>query len=241
MLGLCLDWLSVGDSERGVAWHWLACGGLLALGASFRGLENALRFRGASFRVGLGVVGLCFGVWAGAAVAFGELSGVAFIGLCLVGTCESVLAKGLEQGGSDPMTLWMRALVAGAAYVGDAGLGVLNAAGVGLLLASYWCAGCSKVRTRDWWNGRALEAYLARPAYDVCVPVVSVIPSFGYRCMGLAILGFELLAPAVLLSRGLLWVWVVVGVGFHLANVLLFGLHRFFWTWIAGYPLLFGL
>lgn len=241
VLSLCTDWLVAEEGGTRVPMHWLLCSGILALGASFRGLENGWRFRGSGLRVGLGAAGLMLGVWAGVCAIFGELAGVAWLGLCVVGTWESVLAKGLEQGGSDPMTLWLRAIVAGAAYAGSTGRPVWNAAGVGLLLASYLCAGVAKAKTRDWWNGRALAVYVAQPTYELCRPLALAVPDFGYRCLGLFVLGFELLAPGVLWSRSLLWGWVFVGVGFHLANTLVFGLHRFFWTWVAGYPLLFGL
>lgn len=220
---------------------WLACSGILALGALFRGFENALRFRGHRLRASLGWVSVVMAAWAGLSVLQGQLAGFAWIGLCLIGSAESVLAKGLEQGGSDPMTLWMRAFVASAAYATESGLQILSAFGVSLLLASYVCAGLGKARSSSWWNGRAIEAYLARPCYDLAQLLTERIPGFCYRYLGIGVLGFELLAPGVLISSSLLYGWVIVGVIFHSFNVVLFGLHRFFWTWTAAYPLLFSL
>lgn len=220
---------------------WLLCAGILALGALFRGVENALRYKNYPLRARLGYSSVVLALWAGIAVLCGELSGLAWIGLCLVGSAESVLAKGLEQGGSDPMTLWMRAFVAAAAFASASGQHLLNLLGVGLLLASYLCAGIGKAGTREWWQGRALLAYLSQPCYDLGKALLAWIPDFAYRWLGLAVLSFELLAPGVLFSRTWLCVWVVVGITFHLSNIVFFGLHRFFWTWIAAYPLLFSL
>lgn len=231
--------LSLGVLSPGKA--WLCCAFILALGAVFRGVENALRFQGQALRYRLGCLSVLFAFWALISVAQGELAGLAWMGLCLIGTAESVLAKGLEQGGSDPMTLWMRAFVASAAFVGPSLQSLLNLICVGLLLASYLCAGFGKLRTREWWTGQALQAYLSRPCYDLGKTLVAGIPEFAFRFLGISVLLFELGAPAVLISRSALCVWVVAGVIFHLSNIVLFGLHRFFWTWIAAYPLLFSL
>lgn len=219
------------------AWVWSS--GILALGALFRGFENAWRFRACRIRASLGWASSIMGAWAGLAALQGEIAGIAWVMLCLLGTAESVLAKGLEQGGSDPMTLWLRAFVAAAAFASSGGQYVLTVLGGGVLLASYLCAGLGKVRAASWWDGRALQAYLARPCYTQTESLLRLFPCFAYRWLGMFVLAFELLSPSVLMSRSLLWGWVLVGISFHLANAGLFGLHRFFWTWVAAYPLLF--
>lgn len=233
--------LSAIPAQLDVAVAWRCCSGVLALGALFRGLENLWRFRPSKLRCALAGASLSLAGWVLVSTLQGDLAGAAWVGLCLVGTAESVLAKGLEQGGSDPMTLWMRAFVATAAWSGAAGQQVLCAVCAGVLLASYVCAGLGKAGTRSWWNGRAIEVYLARPCYTIGQSLSAPLSGFGYQCLGIAVLGFELLAPAVLISSSLLWMWAVVGVMFHALNILFFGLHRFFWTWIAAYPLLFSL
>lgn len=220
---------------------WVLSSFILAMGAMFRGLENAIRFRRRPLRASLGWASLGLGGWAGLAALDGSIAGVAWLGLCGLGTVESVLAKGLEQGGSDPMTLWMRAFAAAACFVSPLGRDLLTVLGAGVLLASYVCAGLGKLGTKSWWDGRALQAYLARPCYLGCQPLIARIPPLGFRWLGWGVLAFELFAPAVLVSDELLVVWVLVGIIFHLSNIFLFGLHRFFWTWVAAYPMLFAL
>jgi hypothetical protein len=47
---------------------------------------------------------------------------------------------------------------------------------------------------------------------------------------------FELAFPLTLLSQEALIAGLVIAAVFHLANAALFGLNRFFWTWLAVYP-----
>ena len=52
---------------------------------------------------------------------------------------------------------------------------------------------------------------------------------------------FELAFPLALASLATLALALVGAACFHLANAFLFGLNRFFWTWIAAYPSLIWL
>ena len=54
--------------------------------------------------------------------------------------------------------------------------------------------------------------------------------------MSWAVILFELVFPLTLLSRQTLVAGLVVAATFHLANACLFGLNRFFWTWLSVYP-----
>lgn len=52
---------------------------------------------------------------------------------------------------------------------------------------------------------------------------------------------FELAFPLALATRPTLVAALALAALFHLANACLFGLNRFFWTWLAVYPALIWL
>ena len=56
------------------------------------------------------------------------------------------------------------------------------------------------------------------------------------RAMSWGVMGFELAFPLTLLWTPALVAGLVVAGTFHLANACLFGLNRFFWTWLSAYP-----
>jgi hypothetical protein len=47
---------------------------------------------------------------------------------------------------------------------------------------------------------------------------------------------FEIFFPFSLINQTALILALCLAAMFHLANACLFGLNRFFWTWIAAYP-----
>lgn len=98
------------------------------------------------------------------------------------------------------------------------------------LVLSYFVAGVSKIGNRDWRNGRALQVLLGRWGVGLSVGWCLVL--------GWVTLAFEILFPVALIVP---LPFVVVGVAFHLGNAYVLGLNRFFWVWLAAYPLLLGL
>ena len=107
------------------------------------------------------------------------------------------------------------------------------------LLLSYVISGWVKVINPDWRAGLALQHVFQFSAY----PVSEGLRRWADRprllmIMSWAVMGFELAFPLTLLSPVALTVGLVIAGGFHLANVCLFGLNRFFWTWLAVYPAL---
>jgi hypothetical protein len=54
--------------------------------------------------------------------------------------------------------------------------------------------------------------------------------------MSWAVMLFEIAFPLTLISQPTLMVGLALAAVFHLANACLFGLNRFFWTWLAVYP-----
>ncbi|MBU1374371.1 MAG: HTTM domain-containing protein [Alphaproteobacteria bacterium] len=105
------------------------------------------------------------------------------------------------------------------------------------LVLSYLIAGGVKIVNPDWRSGRALRDVFQFSAY----PVSEHLRRWADRpramlAMSWAVMLFELAFPLTLLSQPVLVVGLVVAATFHLANACLFGLNRFFWTWLAVYP-----
>lgn len=139
------------------------------------------------------------------------------------------------------MTLWLRLFVALACALDEEMREVVTVLASGLVVASYLCAGLAKARHPEWWNGRALQAYLRFPAYQCGANRILQMPTWVLSATGIAVLLFELLAPLVFFDASFLALWCLFGTMFHGLNVLFFGLHRFFWVWLSAYPLLFSL
>jgi hypothetical protein len=105
------------------------------------------------------------------------------------------------------------------------------------LVLSYFIAGGVKILNPDWRTGRALRDVFQFSTY----PVAEDLRRWAdrprlLRVMSWAVILFELAFPLTLLSRETLIAGLVVAAAFHLANACLFGLNRFFWTWLAVYP-----
>lgn len=105
------------------------------------------------------------------------------------------------------------------------------------LVLSYVISGGVKLANPDWRSGRALGDVFRFSAY----PVSEDLRRWADRprvllAMSWAVIAFELAFPLTLLSRETLIVGLGIAASFHLANAALFGLNRFFWTWLAVYP-----
>ena len=105
------------------------------------------------------------------------------------------------------------------------------------LTLSYFISGWVKLLNPDWRSGRALQDVFAFSAY----PVSEGLRSLSHRplwcwVMSWSVILFELLLPLSLIHQDLLIIALILAAGFHLSNVLFFGLNRFFWIWLAAYP-----
>lgn len=105
------------------------------------------------------------------------------------------------------------------------------------LVLSYFMAGWVKIMNPEWRSGRALQDVFRFSAY----PVSEDVRRWADRprllwLMSWAVMLFELLFPATLLTPPLLIAGLAIAALFHLANACLFGLNRFFWCWLAAYP-----
>jgi hypothetical protein len=204
---------------------------LLALALIQQGVEHLRGFRDERLLFGARTI-LCVLLVLGVASPW-PLVGLAGLSLLILHRFQ-----GPYNGGSDRMgllALWCLALsrLAPVPQWKELAFGYL---GVQLVL-SYFISGGVKIVNPDWRSGRALRDVFQFSAYPVSEALRGWAerPSM-LRLMSWAVILFELAFPLTLLSRPTLIAGLVVAAAFHLANACLFGLNRFFWTWLAVYP-----
>lgn len=148
--------------------------------------------------------------------------------------------QGPYNGGSDTMTvlvllcLWLSHL-ATTRFWQEIALGYLSIQ----LMLSYFQSGWVKIVNPEWRSGSALQKVFAVSAY----PVSENVRLWAGRpqlmlFMSWAVIGFELVFPLVLFNQTLLIVALVIAALFHFANACFFGLNRFFWIWLAAFPVI---
>jgi len=107
------------------------------------------------------------------------------------------------------------------------------------LTFSYFQSGYIKIINTDWRSGQALTDVFAITAYPVSERVRDWAKSPRLMLfMSWLVIVFELLFPLSLLNHYALMVALSITAAFHLANACLFGLNRFFWIWLAAYPII---
>lgn len=204
---------------------------LLALALIQQSLEHLTRFRSEQLLFGARIV-LCVLVLAGVAAPW-PLVGLA--GLSVLILCRF---EGPYNGGSDRMGLLALWCLTASRLAPTAALQELTFGYLGAQLTlSYFISGAVKIVNPDWRSGRALADVFRFSAY----PVSEALRAWGGRprvllAMSWAVMGFELVFPLTLLWKPALIAGLAVAGTFHLANACLFGLNRFFWTWLAVYP-----
>lgn len=105
--------------------------------------------------------------------------------------------------------------------------------------SSYFLAGVAKLKNPHWRNGSLLPLLFDTSIYDVksiqktmLNPMISTIVSW-------VIVLFEVSFPLAILKPQIATFYIATGMLFHLSNIYLFGLSRFFWVWVATYPALY--
>jgi hypothetical protein len=142
---------------------------------------------------------------------------------------------GAFNGGSDAMTgVVLIGLVLGAIKPewGLLSIGVQS----GL---SYFMSGIRKALNQDWWTGKAILGFVNASPVGMGAPtrfLPSLRSSLFLAPLSWVALGFQIGFPLLIRSHWGLIVALGLGVAFHFGNVLIFGLNRFFWIWIATYP-----
>ncbi|WP_425996560.1 HTTM domain-containing protein [Caulobacter sp. DWR1-3-2b1] len=210
---------------------------LLALALLQQSLEH-LRGGRAERALFLTRMALCVAVIVGAVSPWPLVGLIGLVGLAGLSLVILQRFQGPYNGGSDRMgllALWCLALsrLAPTPALEELFFGYL---GLQLML-SYFISGGVKVVNPDWRSGRALADVFRFSAY----PVSEDLRRWADRprallVMSWAVILFELAFPLTLLSRESLIVGLVVAGAFHLANACLFGLNRFFWTWLSVFP-----
>lgn len=144
--------------------------------------------------------------------------------------------RGTFNGGSDYMTVVLLLGTSVAALPGAArvGLGYICVQ----LVMSYFIAGITKLRQPAWRSGSALATFLRSPRYaapawvgSAATPGLALVASW-------SVMVFEVGFPWALTGLTTAWCAALLGVGFHLANAVVFGLNRFLFAWTAAYPAL---
>lgn len=204
---------------------------LLALALIQQSLEHLRGFRDERVLFGVRIL-LCGLVAAGIAAPW------PLVGLALLSLVGLERFQGPYNGGSDRMgllALWCLVLTRSLPVAAwrELPFGYLGAQ----LMLSYFISGGVKIVNPDWRSGRALRDVFQFSAY----PVAQDLRRLADRprlllAMSWAVMGFELAFPLTLLWQPALIAGLVIAATFHLANACLFGLNRFFWTWLATYP-----
>ncbi|MET0391251.1 MAG: hypothetical protein ABW321_35085 [Polyangiales bacterium] len=164
------------------------------------------------------------------------LAPLLFVGQLLV----CIRFRGTSNGGSDAMTLVLL-LAHSVAALGGTEL----ACRVALLYIavqvtlSYLIAGLVKLRQADWRQGRALCHFVSASAYPAPRWLTRLLARPALAApLACGVIAFESLAPLAWLDPRVCAVFLAAGACFHALNAYVFGLNRFFWAWLAGYPAL---
>ena len=165
----------------------------------------------------------------------------AMLGIWVTGLAQLWRFRGPYNGGADKMLLLAITCVTLARLLPSLAEMVLAYLAVQLGL-SYVVAGWVKLCNPDWRTGTALAEVFAYSVYPSSDGVRALADRRRLMQIGSwAVIGFELAFPLALLSQQMLALALCLAAGFHLANAVLFGLNRFVWAWIAGFPALIWL
>jgi len=209
---------------------------LLALALIQQSLEHLRRFRDERLLFAARVV-LSVLVIAGLAEPW-PLVALALLSLAILGRFQ-----GAFNGGADRMALLALWCLTLARFMPTLHWREIVFGYLGAQLAlSYFISGAVKLLNPDWRSGQALVQVFRFSAY----PVSEDLRRFAERprlllAMSWAVMLFEVAFPLTLVSQPTLIAGLIVAAAFHLANAWLFGLNRFFWTWLATYPALLWL
>lgn len=181
---------------------------------------------------------------AAALLGLGVSSAAPFLWFAQLAVC--VRFRGTFNGGSDYLTLLIL-MALSLSWLFDAAqhplLGKACIAYVAVQVTlSYFIAGVAKLKEAAWRDGTALRAF-TRSRRHGAPPFVSRLLAGKRRCLALSwgVLLFECGFPLAWLDPRVCLAFLALGLGFHLANSVVFGLNRFLFAWSAAYPaLLFG-
>ena len=154
--------------------------------------------------------------------------------ICQVAIC--VRFRGTFNGGSDYMSVLILLALSVALHplLARAALAYIAVQ----LALSYVIAGLVKLRRREWRNGVALGSFLRSERYGAPAWLHRFATPRRCQLLAIAVIAFETAFPIAFIDPRLALAMITIGVCFHLANTLVFGLNRFLFAWSAAYPAL---
>ena len=195
--------------------------------------------RGFQFEKSLGVIRLVLSLL----LLFGIQTVYVEAGLLFVAILLIRRFQGPFNGGSDAMSVLVLLCLflshlAPTRFWQEVALGYLGFQ----LIFSYFQSGYIKIISPEWRRGEALTDVFAITAYPVSehARLWAQSPRLMF-VMSWAVMLFELIFPLSLLNHTSLLLALMIAALFHLANACLFGLNRFFWIWLAAYPVIIWL
>jgi hypothetical protein len=155
----------------------------------------------------------------------------------------SIRFRGSFNGGSDYMAqiLLLSLIIAHAFPSARVQSGVLWYISL-QVCTSYFIAGLVKLKQPSWRTGLALNGFISSPNYN---PPSLIKNLFSQKLIALIVswmvMIFEISFPLILIMHNnkIVLIWIGLSFLFHLGNVFLFGLNRFFLVWCATYPALY--
>lgn len=108
----------------------------------------------------------------------------------------------------------------------------------GQAILAYFVSGAAKLISEEWRSGRALSSVLTTRIYGT-LPVGKVMQKHPIVCMVLAwgLMIWEISSLFLILSSSpYVWIWLAIGVSFHLSAALLMGLNTFLLAFLGSYP-----
>jgi hypothetical protein len=167
-------------------------------------------------------------------IATGQAGWVVLLLFSQVAIC--VRFRGTFNGGSDYMSVLILSSLCVALHpnLTRAGLAYIAVQ----LALSYVIAGLVKLRQREWRSGEALGVFLRSTRYGAPAWVARLATPRRCQLLAIAIIGFETTFPIAFIDPRVCLGLIGLGLCFHLANALVFGLNRFLFAWAAAYPAL---
>lgn len=107
---------------------------------------------------------------------------------------------------------------------------------------SYAVAGFAKLKQPAWRNGTALSRFTqaySRVPHESPANLGAVAIQRAPAIWAWIVIAFECSFPLAMLNPSLCLVYIAGGIAFHFVNFYVFGLNRFFFTWMAAYPALY--
>ncbi|HET6335280.1 MAG TPA: hypothetical protein VFG30_18775 [Polyangiales bacterium] len=107
---------------------------------------------------------------------------------------------------------------------------------------SYSIAGFAKLKSAAWRDGRALRSFVELAVERHGAPrwlLDRLTTGRRSQLLALGVIAFECSFPLAWSDPRVCAAYLALGLGFHLANSVVFGLNRFFFAWAAAYPAVF--